>query len=237
MTADTIVQLADDVESVAFADVLADQLSLRRIPFGATETAGAALAVAPAAGRHLREVALPTVTFTRSATARRLEGRTVICGARDEGDAPALAIADAIAHVLELPLLVVHVLPAISAPAFPSWGVPPPHGPTRQDRLQAVAMLDRLADAAGVDVPCDGGSRVLCGAAAAELAALARSEDAALVVVGGTNRSRLRRALLPSAANLLARRCDRPVAVCPRDPVAAMRVREALGWRACRRPT
>ena len=64
MTTDTIAQLADDVESVAFADALADRLGLRRLPFGATETSGAVLAVAPAAGQHLRDVAVPIVTFT-----------------------------------------------------------------------------------------------------------------------------------------------------------------------------
>ena len=144
----------------------------------------------------------------------------VICGARDEGDAPALAIADAIACVLELPLLVVHVLPSL---------VVPPHGPTREDWGRMAGMLDRLADDAGVDAPGDDGSRVLGGVAAAELAALARAEDAALVDVSGRKRSWLRRALVPSVANLLARRCYSPVALCPRDPLAAMRVREALG--------
>jgi nucleotide-binding universal stress UspA family protein len=236
MRADTVAQLADDVESVAFADALADRLGLRRIAFGDSETSGAALAVAPAAGRHLRDVAVPTVTLTRSATARGLQGRVVICGARDEGDAPALAIADAMACVLELPLLVVHVLPAIRAYAYPSLAVPP-RGDTREDRAWAAAMLDRLAGAAGVAAPGDQGSRVLCGGAATELAALARTEDAALLVVSGTQRSWLQRALLPSATNLLARHGERPVIVCPRDPLAAMRVREALEWHACRRPT
>ena len=232
----TIAPLADDIESVAFADALADRLGLRRMPFGATESSGATFAVAPAERRHLREVTSPTVTFTRVAAARGLDGRVVICGARDEGDAPALAIADAIAHALELPLLVVHVLPTISARSYPSVGVALPHAVTREERVRAAAMLDRLADAAGVAVPDDGGSRILCGATAADLAELAHSEEAALVVVSGTKRSRLRRAFVPSVANLLARRCERPVAVCPKDPLAAMRVREALGWGATTRP-
>jgi nucleotide-binding universal stress UspA family protein len=98
-------------------------------------------------------------------------------------------------------------------------------------------MLDQLADAAGADPPGEDGSRILCGGAAADLAALGRSEEAAVVVVSGTQRSRLRRAVFPSVANQLARRCERPVAVCPRDPLAAMRVRDALGWDAtCGRP-
>lgn len=229
MTTDTIAQLTDDAQSVAFADALAEHLALRRMPLGATDRAPALLAVAPASRRHLRDLAVPLVTFSRSAAARpAIEGRVVLCGARDEGDAPALAIADAIAQALELRLLVAHVLPAIRPHA--SRSVVPPCGPTREERAWAAAMLARLAVAAGVEPPGDGGLRVLCGGAAADLAACARLEDAALVVVSATKRSRIRRMLSPSVARHLSRRCERPVLVCPKEPAAAMRVREALGW-------
>ena len=75
------------------------------------------------------------------------------------------------------------------------------------------------------------GASVVCvkrGAPGPTIAAAGRHQRASLVVVSVSTRGRLRQALRPSTTGYLIRRCERPVAVCPRDPAAAMRLREAL---------
>jgi hypothetical protein len=49
-----------------------------------------------------------------------------------------------------------------------------------------------------------------------------------LVVVSASTRGRLQRALRGSATGYIFRHYSRPVVVCPREPAAAMRLREAL---------
>lgn len=134
-----------------------------------------------------------------------MDGRVVICGVGDERDAPAVGIAQALAGALGLPLLLVHVLP-------------PARVVEAHDLDRAGDMLRAAAEAAGVSVPGDAQPRVLSGGVEESLADFAASQDAVVVVVGETSRSRLRRSVFPSLAGRLSRRCPRPVLACPRNP-------------------
>jgi nucleotide-binding universal stress UspA family protein len=226
---DTIAHLAGHAGSAALADTLAHELNLRPTPCRATDLPDAVLAVAPACERRYRNLALPVITLPRSELGSPgLKGGVVVCGARDERDAPALAIAAAVAGALYLPLLLVHVLPLVSRLVAGVPGVPQVYGVTLEDKAWTKAMLERLAIAAGVEAPADDECRVVRGAPGATLAALGQSLDAALVVVSATTRHWVFRAFAPSVAGYLVRHSARPVLVCPTHPAPAMRVREAI---------
>jgi nucleotide-binding universal stress UspA family protein len=146
----------------------------------------------------------------------------------DEADAAAAAIAAAVARALELPLLLIHVVgpdPGFVLASMAGCALPPR---TSDDAERAVEMLDRLADAAGLDWADGAEGRLPHGPVGPTLAAAAQAEDAAMIVVSASARRRLLRAFAPSIAGSLVRCGDRPVLVCPRDPAPAMRVREAL---------
>lgn len=232
---DSIAHSSIHAGSLALAKGLALRFDLRPMPFPVAERPSAVLAVAPTSERRHRAAGLPVVILShRVAATSELDGRLIVCGARDESDAPAAATAAAIADALGLPLVLVHVLsptPRVMVPG--AAAIPGEQGFTVADLDRATARLERLVDAAGIadaDLDC----RVVRGDTGPTLAALGRSEDAALVVVGATTRTWLSRALDPSVTGHLGRHCDRPVMVCPGDPAPAMRVREALGWRAQR---
>ena len=226
---DTLAHSPGHAGSAALADVLASRLDLRPAPFPTAQPPDAALAVAPTSERRHRSPALPVVVLTRSAAARpELRGHSIVCGVHDEADAPAAAIASAMAEALELPLLLIHVLPPFTQIVPGSMLAPDVQPVIAEDLAWATAMLGRLVRAAGLDGSGATERRVHCGPPGPALAALARSEDAALVVVSASGRRWLLRALRPSVTEHLVRRSDRPVLVCPRHPAPAMRVREAL---------
>ena len=194
----------------------------------------AALGVAPVAVRAYRAPTTPVVVLTRAAAARgrRRPGVSIVCGLQDDDDAACVAIADALAGGLGLPLILVHVVPSVALAPLAlaaSSGMPAPiTGRTVHDRAAARETVDRVACAAGVARPDTAGIRLTRGTPGPTLAATAKREGAALVVVSTSTRHRLQRALLGSATCYLLRRCERPVVVCPREPTAAMRLRAAI---------
>jgi nucleotide-binding universal stress UspA family protein len=227
---DSVAHLRGHAGSAVFADALARRLELRRVALPGGGLADAAIAVAPTGHHRHRAPTLPIVILTRSAAARPpLQGRSIVCAVRDESDAPAAAIAAAVADGLGLPLLLMHVLAQLPE-AFPGAMVGAAVLPiTVEHTARATAMLDRLATAAALDESDVLERRVRHGPPGPTLLALARVDDAALVVVSASVRPWARRVLAPSVTAHLVRHCDRPVLVCPLDPAPALRVREALG--------
>ena len=226
---DTVAHFRGHVGSASFADALARRLDLRRSALPDGGLADAAIAVAPTGHRRHRAPTLPIVILTRSAAARPpLQGRSIVCAVRDESDAPATAIAAAVADGLGLPLLLMHVLAQLPE-AVPAAMVGAAVLPiTVQHTARAEEMLDRVTTAAGLDDSDVDERRVRYGPPGPTLLALARVDDAALVVVSASGRPWARRVLAPSVTAHLVRHCDRPVLVCPLHPAPALRVREAL---------
>jgi nucleotide-binding universal stress UspA family protein len=210
---DAIAHPASDLAAAAVARELAARLNLRRLELplpGATASLDAALAVAPVGLALYRALRVPVVMLTPVAAASPpLRGSSVVCGVQDDADAACVAIAGAVAKRLRLPLKLVHVQ-AMNH---------------RDDARETVA---RVARAAGLDRPEAVPAHLLRGAPGRTIAAAARREGAALVVVSESVRRLPKRALFVSATGYLVRRCEHPVLVCPRDPAAAMRLREAL---------
>jgi nucleotide-binding universal stress UspA family protein len=209
---DAIAHPARDCAAAALARELAGRLNLHRLELPRPHAASldAALAVAPVGLRLYRAPRLPVVVLTPAAAASPpLRGSCVVCGVQDDADAACVAIAGALANGLGLPLVLVHVEPRHY----------------RGDGRETVAMVAR---AAGLDRPEGVPVRLLRGPPGRTIAAAARRERAALVVVSESVRRLPRRAIFVSAAGDLVRRCEHPVLVCPRDPAAAMRLREAL---------
>jgi nucleotide-binding universal stress UspA family protein len=226
---DTIAHYRGHAGSASLADALARRLDLRRVAIPDVGPPDAVIAVAPTTERRHREPTLPVVILSRSAAAKPgLGGRSIVCGVHDESDAPAAAIAAAVARGLGLPLLLIHVrLPVteVLPGAMVGAAVLPI---TVEHTAQATDMLDRLGTAAGLDDADIAERRVRYGRPGRALMATARSQDAALVVVSASARPWPRRIFGPSVTAHLVRRCDRPILVCPRDPAPALRVREAL---------
>jgi nucleotide-binding universal stress UspA family protein len=203
------------------------------MPFSVSHQPDAALAVVPTSERRRGIPSLPVVVLGRRvAKTSELDGRLILCGVRDEADAPAVATAGAIAETLGLPLLLIHVLSLVRRVCVPgAAGFVGDYGFTVEDVSRATEEVDRLVHAAGLG-EADADRQMARGVPGPALAALASSQAAAMVVVSTTARPWWSRALEPSVTGHLGRHCDRPVLVCPRHPAPAMRVREALGGRA-----
>jgi nucleotide-binding universal stress UspA family protein len=215
--------------SAAVAETLAAAFDLWCAPRGGVDERHAALTVAePSESRH-HDPLTPVVVVPASARVRAgVSGRIVLCGVKDESDAAAAATAGAIAHALGLGLVLAHVIPPPAAAAPGPLAPPRVRGLTVEDRALAREMVGRVARVAGLDEQGTLARRVLRGTPGPTLVAVARAQDAALVVVSASVRPLLVRALLGSATRHLARRLDRLLVVCPRDPRPAMRLREAL---------
>jgi nucleotide-binding universal stress UspA family protein len=210
---DAIAHPATDRAAAALARELAGRMNLRRLELPrprADASLEAALAVAPVGLRLHHAPRIPVVVLTPAAAGRhQLRGSTIVCGVQDDADAACVAIAGVLAEWLELALILVHV-------------------EARDDRGDARDTVARVARAAGLDHPASVPVRLLLGAVGRTIAAAARREDGALVVVSESVRRLPRRPAFASASGYLARRCEHPVLVCPRDPTAAMRLRNAL---------
>jgi nucleotide-binding universal stress UspA family protein len=215
--------------TAAVAETLAAAFDLWCTRRGGVDERRAALTVAEPSERRHFDPATAVVVVPAGARARLgLSGRIVLCGIEDESDAPAAATAGAIASALGVQLVLAHVIPPPAAVAPGPIAPPLVRGLTVEDSALAREMVGSVARAAGLDDPGTLARRVLRGTPAPTLAAVARAEDAALVVVSASVRPLLVRAFLGSATRHLARRLDRLLMVCPRDPRPAMRLREAL---------
>jgi nucleotide-binding universal stress UspA family protein len=239
---DALAHPAWHVRTTRFARALASHLDLRPVElpwpgFGLD----AALAVAPAALRSYRAPTTPVVVLNgRSATTQPPGGSSVICGVHDD-DAACAAIAGALADALGLQLILVHAVrsfaPASHAFAALSGMTFPLRAGDGEDPAAGREIVNRAATAAGLGQPGPAEFRVMHGAPGPAIVATARRERAAFVVVSASRRARLQQALRGSTTGYLIRRCPRPVVVCPRDPAAALRLREALTPIPVRGPT
>jgi nucleotide-binding universal stress UspA family protein len=211
MIRDAIAHPATDFAAAAVARELAARLDLRRLelPLSAASL-DAALAVAPVGLGLYRAPQIPVVVLTpKAAASQPLRGSSIVCGVQDDPDAACVAIAGALAKRLGLRLVLVHVDPM-------------------HDRGHARETVARVTRAAGLDRPERVPVRLLGGAPGRAIAATARREGATLVVVSESVRRLPKRALFGSATGYLVRRSRHPVLVCPRNPAAAMRLRQAL---------
>lgn len=230
--ADTVVHPPGHEPCAALARDLSRPLGLRPQPLSYVSAPDAALVVAPPADRR-RAAGAPVLVVPRRARHRpRLEGASVVCGVQDVDDAPAAAIAGAMAEGLGVRLLLTHVVAPVAIAVPGPAAAPVLCDRAEEGRRNGRRTLEQVAIAAGLE-GVDGEQRLARGAPGPVLADLARAEDAALIVVSRTSRSWLVRGLLGSAASHLVRRADRPVLVCPRDPLAAMRLREAVESAGC----
>src|SRR4051794_14896902 len=108
---DSIVHSSIHAGSRALAESLAVRLELRPAPFPTARPPDAALGVAPTSEHRHRSAALPVVILSRRvAMPLEFDGQVILCGGRDERDAPAAATAAAIADSLRLRLALIHVV-------------------------------------------------------------------------------------------------------------------------------
>jgi nucleotide-binding universal stress UspA family protein len=141
---------------------------------------------------------------------------SLVCGVDDSDYGRAAArVAGRLAEQLRLRLLIVHVSEAhvlIGSHNEAAAATEPPADRTAQHLLAAVTTEEQLGPAE---------RRVEFGAPAERLAAVAKKEDAELIVVGSRGRGALRAALLGSVSSELIGIAPCPVLVVP--PGAAAR--------------
>jgi nucleotide-binding universal stress UspA family protein len=188
--------------------------------------------VATASHRWHRDAAVPVVVVPDAARDREaLSGDAVLCGARDERDAPAVRLADVLAQALELPLVVARVVPAdlvvVVGDGY-SVSFPTEERDPLADRFRVRAIVAE----AGIDFTGDQMIRVLSGEVGSALASEVIAADAPLLVVGPSRSRGLKRALLGSDVDELLRRCACPVVICPDEPTAEMGLSELWAQRA-----
>jgi nucleotide-binding universal stress UspA family protein len=213
----------------ALARELAGRLHLRPVDMPwSGPSVDAALAVAPVALRSYLAPTTPVVVLPRrAAVIRRSHGANIVCGLQDDDDAACVAIAGALADGLGLPLILVHVMASVALAPVALGAPTAVAAAIAADRANGCETLDRVTRAAGLR-PDGAETRLVRGSPGPTIAATARREHSAFVVVGASTRGRLQRALRGSATGYILRHCSRPVVVCPREPAAAMRLREAL---------
>jgi len=228
---DVVAHPQREAHAAFLAAELAARLDLDVEPLPAAGGGDAVLEVAPWRRHRHRDPAAPVVVLPGMRRRHRaLTGRTVLCGVHDDADVTTAAAASALAGAIGMDLVIATVIPQ------PAIWVPGPIAPplsswvSRDDRARAQRTLLRVVSDAGIAGSSVGAYHIRSGAPGPTLAALAQAEDAALVAVSASIRPWPVRLLIGSAVNHLARHCARPVVVCPRDPRAAMRLREALGW-------
>lgn len=145
---------------------------------------------------------------------------TIVCGVRDHADRSSVALSAELAERLDAALVLVHVLtPTMAAASAPVLTMPPDarmfeHAEETVRRL-AVPHAERLLEPPRIEV------RV--GAVGHELAEAAKAAGAALLVVGGSDRSPLSTAIVGAPAWYAVRHGGCPVVVTPHDvgPAAA----------------
>ncbi len=148
----------------------------------------------------------------------------IVCGVDDSiGARRAVGVAVELAADLSEPLLLVHVTE--SDPSFP-YG----DRAGRERRRHAAWQKGKAAFAVlrrDECLPADAQERIETGDPAMELAALAREERAAFVVVGSRGRGEMASALLGSVSESLERVAPCPLVVVPRRAPTARAGRTA----------
>lgn len=137
-----------------------------------------------------------------------LDGDHVLWAVRDHRDAGCADVAAGLAHALELPLTIAHVM------AGDSNGAP---GELSSERLSGW-LIEGILDSLSVrDRELAGRSsvRISSGEAGPELRRLCEQDHPALIAMGSRGRGPLAAAVLGSICAHLARHGTRPIVVCP----------------------
>jgi nucleotide-binding universal stress UspA family protein len=139
---------------------------------------------------------------------RRLGGRQVVCGVRDWADVETAVTARQFADALELPLVLMHVLPRGAGCGEATLPV------TALERPWDHESAHRLLEAVAGEVGGVAAVRVEVGTAGPWLAREAAARDAGLLLIGAPTHGRVGAALNGSASAHLIKRCQRPLIVC-----------------------
>ena len=156
--------------------------------------------------------------------------RSVVCGVDDTADARrAVGVAARLAAALDLPLVLVHVTPAVGLATYPLTDGPavlpgpapavpyPPTAPDNADLERAREHGERLLAKVAADCGLErAGRRAETAADAADgLRRAAAGESAEFLVVGSRGRGPAKSALLGSTSSELVAEAPCPVVVVP----------------------
>jgi nucleotide-binding universal stress UspA family protein len=167
---------------------------------------------------------IPVVVVPRGRTTIDVpSGRSIVCGIGSVADTPCASAAGALADVLDLQLVLVHVTSQVSvaplaapyAPAAPATGLV-------HDQLAARELLGEIARRAGRAAPGASCPRLAQGRGADELCRVGGDERAVLIAVTASRAGRLSAAVRGSVTRDLLRQADRLVFVWPRQPNPAL---------------
>ena len=170
------------------------------------------------AAQLTRDPASPVVVVPPGATSTDspLEGRTIVCGVKDERDsAPAHAAARmaadlgltlTLAHVLGVPAIPVSAAGAVAASTL---------RPTAAEFEAAMHTLESIARSIRTSIPPNIELEVLDGPPGTQLDHLAAARGAAMLAVGACDQGPLAGALAGAPPRHLMRHGARPVLVCP----------------------
>ena len=171
------------------------------------------------AAKLTRDPASPVVVVPPAATSMDspLEGRTIVCGVKDERDSAPAHAAARMAADLGLTLTLAHVVgvPAISVSAA---GVAPAAStlrPTAAELEAAMHTLESIARSIRTNIPTDIELEVLDGPPGPQLDHLAAARGAAMLAVGACDHDPLAGALAGAPPRHLMRHSARPVLVYP----------------------
>lgn len=221
-----------DLPAATLAVRLAARFATTAVAATGAPPRDAPLWVATASHRWHRDAAVPVVVVPDAARDREsLSGDAVLCGARDERDAPAVTLADVLAQAIELPLVLARVVPEDFF-VLGADGVPVVFRPGERDPVADRFRLRAIVAEAGIDFTGDQMITVLKGEVSSALASAVVAGDAPLLVVGPSRSGRLKRALFGSNVEALLQRCTCPLVICPDDPAAGMGLRELWAQRA-----
>jgi nucleotide-binding universal stress UspA family protein len=170
-----------------------------------------------------RRLRVPVVVVPQAVGLELTGVRSIVCGVKDRCDARTVVAAGALADVLDLQLVLVHVwdesVAAAPVPLVLSASSPDtrPHNSAAMRRL-----LGDVARCAGRSRPGSACQRVVEGPVGESLCRAGGDEGAALVAVTASRHGPFTGALRGSVTRHVARHADRPVLVCPTDPDPAL---------------
>ena len=170
--------------------------------------------------RLTRDPPTPVVAVPPGATSADppLQGRTIVCGIRDQRDSAPVHAAARMASDLRMRLTLAHVLAPPAIPVSAVGDAPPASvlGPTTAEFEAARQTLERIARSISINIPTDVDVDVIEGPPGPQLARMAAARGAAMLAVGACDHGTLAGALAGAPPRHLMRHGAHPVVVCPR---------------------